>query len=107
MKFIILPSKKGKTYQLIKHFQRDPFGILVTIGDYQKCWVINRYGLSEDRVFTVKEIAEGKATLSLPGLGHDTCLNLYIDDADLILEGIFQNMTIKYITFNKEEETDE
>jgi len=103
MKFIILPSKKGKTYQLIKHFEEDPFGILVTIGEPQKIWAIERYGIKEDRVFTVREVLEGKSSKSYPGLGEDYCLNLYIDDADLILQSFFPNAEIKYITINKED----
>ncbi len=103
MKIINLQHRGGKTFELVKEFEKDPFGVLVVFSPDRKYWIMERYEVAENKVFTVEEVLKGKARNSLPGLGLEKEPNFYIDDVDIILQGIFKYGEIKFITFNKED----
>lgn len=85
---LIRPRQQGKTADLVKIASQDPRGaILVPFRD-MKMIMIERFNLPPHRVVTFDELGPDNVHIE----------NLYIDDADMILQRIFQRYRIKAIT---------
>jgi hypothetical protein len=96
MRIIRYPRRGGKTVWLMNRMRADPNGIIVCITEQEVQRLMHEYpDIPIGRFISVDEILHGK----LQGLHPEP--NLYVDNADIILES-YLRAHVSYISVTEE-----